>query len=276
MINKGVADMDRGKITSGVSRKIKTDNASKKTKSKISKATVRSLTLLLGIYTVSLGAIYFFDIAKKANSDKNGFQMIFSHGEETDIAGGAVTDTTDIYDKLTDEYQATVEAAAKAYIDKIQKQLAATVHGENRPVFLPGGNVMPVNGTVTSGFSERKNPFYAENSGAEEYEFHKGLDIEVPIGTSVYSYSDGYVVTASSSNSYGNYMIVSHGDYETLYAHLDTLIAKKGDRVKAGQTIAFSGNTGRSTGPHLHFEVRVNGEAVDPAAYLTGSGEEGV
>ncbi|MBR5453737.1 MAG: M23 family metallopeptidase [Clostridia bacterium] len=266
--------MYRGKITSGIVRQVKTDTTEKKgRKSKLSGTTVKALSILLGIYLVSVGTIYFFDISERTDSRENGFEMIFSHGEEKD---NVPADETDVYDKLTEEYQASVEASAKAYIEKIEQQLDVTVYGENKPVFLSSDKAMPVNGTVTSGYSRRKNPFYAENSGAEEYEFHKGLDIEVPVGTSVFSYSDGRVVTASASDSYGNYMIVSHGDCETLYAHLDTLIAKKGDTVKAGQTIAFSGNTGRSTGPHLHFEVRVNGEAVDPALYLTDTGEDGV
>lgn len=266
--------MNRGKITSGIQREIKTSKINTKNKkSKLSSSTAKALSLLLGIYTVSICTIYFFDIAKKTDSHDDGFEMIFSRGEikDTNIQTGI-----DMSGKLTVEYQESVEAAARSYIEMIEKQLTETIYGDNTAVFLSTDKAMPINGTVTSGYSERKNPFYVENSGSEEYEFHRGIDIEAPIGTSVFSYSDGTVITTSASNSYGNYIIVSHGNYDTLYAHLDTIVVNKGDKVNAGQTIAFSGNTGRSTGPHLHFEVRVSGEAVDPALYLKKSDEGGI
>ncbi len=98
---------------------------------------------------------------------------------------------------------------------------------------------------------------------------HKGLDIASPKGTDVYAALDGTVTYSGWQNGYGNIVIIQHDDKTaTAYAHNSKLIAKKGDKVTAGQVIAEVGSTGRSTGNHLHFEVRINGTKVDAAPYI--------
>ena len=99
---------------------------------------------------------------------------------------------------------------------------------------------------------------------------HSGLDIGIKKGQPIYSANDGIVITSGwNSGGYGYYIIVDHGNgFHTLYAHNSKLYVKKGERVKKGDIIAASGSTGRSTGPHLHFEVRVNGNRVNPLDYL--------
>lgn len=111
--------------------------------------------------------------------------------------------------------------------------------------------------------------------GARWGRMHKGVDLAVAEGTSVYAAEDGTIYNVShSSSGYGNCIIVYHGkqggiDYYTRYAHLlDTLNAYVGKQVKQGEKIALSGNTGNSTGPHLHFEILENLNAVDPTKYL--------
>lgn len=98
---------------------------------------------------------------------------------------------------------------------------------------------------------------------------HAGIDVGVPVGTTVRASRAGRVVTAGWVGGYGYCVIIDHGDgVSTRYGHLSQTIATVGQYVDQGEQIALSGNTGRSTGPHLHFEIRINGEAVDPAPYL--------
>lgn len=120
---------------------------------------------------------------------------------------------------------------------------------------------IPVNGKITSEYSYRIHPI----SG--QYLFHSGLDIGADEGEDILSALDGTVtdVDTEETTSYGKYIVVSHSNNtSTLYGHCSKIIAKKGDKVKKGQVIAKVGSTGNSTGPHLHFEVRVNSVRLNP------------
>lgn len=98
---------------------------------------------------------------------------------------------------------------------------------------------------------------------------HGGIDLAVKSGSAIQAYRSGTVVKAEQHPSYGNYIMIDHGNnMQTLYAHCSSLLAKKGDVIEQGQVIALSGSTGNSTGPHLHFEVRINGSRVNPAKYI--------
>lgn len=114
---------------------------------------------------------------------------------------------------------------------------------------------------ISSDYGPRTNPYVG---------FHKGIDIGMPMGTPICATKDGTVSTSLYSNgSYGYYIILDHGDgIQTLYAHCSELLVSVGDVVTKGQVIAKVGSTGNSTGPHVHFEVRINGERVDPLPYL--------
>ena len=117
---------------------------------------------------------------------------------------------------------------------------------------------------VTSEFGYRRDPFTGERKG------HSGMDLAVPTGTSVRAALPG-TVTVSTYNrgGYGYYVMIDHGSgLSTLYGHNSQLLARVGQTVEAGDVIALSGSTGRSTGPHLHFEVRINGERTNPRSYL--------
>jgi murein DD-endopeptidase MepM/ murein hydrolase activator NlpD len=101
---------------------------------------------------------------------------------------------------------------------------------------------------------------------------HNGLDIGVPVGTKVEATMDGNVVYAGWNNQgYGNLVIVANGSYKTYYAHLSSIPVSVGDTVTAGTTIGLSGNTGNSTGPHLHYEIRKDGVAIDPTSATLGA-----
>ncbi|MBO5852265.1 MAG: M23 family metallopeptidase [Clostridia bacterium] len=115
-------------------------------------------------------------------------------------------------------------------------------------------------GVLTSTYGE------VRNNGTK---IHGALDIAVPQGTSVIAVKGGTVVEAAYESGYGNYVVIDHGNgLKTLYAHNKRIVVSKGQKVTAGQLIALSGNTGRSTGPHLHFEVILNGNTVNPGNYL--------
>ena len=102
---------------------------------------------------------------------------------------------------------------------------------------------------------------------------HKGLDMAAPTGTPIYDTADGMVSQAEWFSSYGNFISIEHGaELETRFGHLSRIAVAAGQRVRKGDLIGYVGSTGRSTGPHLHYEVRVDGMAVDPTPYMTETG----
>lgn len=125
------------------------------------------------------------------------------------------------------------------------------------------GLIWPLSGTLSSGFGPRSSP------GGVGSTYHEGIDIAVPEGTPIRAAKGGTVIMASYNGGYGNYTCVDHGSgLSTCYAHQSGFAVSSGQRVSQGQVIGYSGNTGASTGPHLHFEVRINGAAQDPMGYL--------
>ena len=119
-------------------------------------------------------------------------------------------------------------------------------------------------GYLTSPFGTRIDPITGQ-PGA----FHDAQDYGIPEGTPIVASLGGVVVDAGFNGGFGNYVAIDHGlGVATYYAHLSELVSREGDIVKQGELIAYSGNTGRSTGPHLHWGVRINGEPVDPAILL--------
>lgn len=124
-------------------------------------------------------------------------------------------------------------------------------------------SIWPTRGWVSSNFGYRVSPFTSER------EFHSGLDISNRAQTSILSPADGIVAEAGSDYGYGRILYISHGHgFKTMYAHLDKVLVKVGQRVKRGDEIAKVGSTGRTTGPHLHYEVHLNGLPVDPLRYI--------
>ena len=121
-------------------------------------------------------------------------------------------------------------------------------------------------GTVTSVFGKRIHPIFKTEG------FHTGIDIAYKLGTPILSAFSGTVYEVGKSEAYGNYIIIKHSDtLFTFYGHCDSIKAREGMVMRSGEIIAFMGSTGYSTGPHLHFEIRIDGKCVDPAYVLKGA-----
>lgn len=136
---------------------------------------------------------------------------------------------------------------------------------------LPFEIVLPAEGRLTSSFGYRIHPVYGD------WRFHYGVDIANAAGTKIRAFAAGTVASVGVSNSYGNYVIISHeGGYATLYAHCKKVNVKTGQTVKMGEKIATMGATGVTTGPHLHFELRLNDSFLNPAFHIELPGDESV
>ncbi len=139
---------------------------------------------------------------------------------------------------------------------------------ERRTSALATPSLWPVPGFVSSDFGARRSPYGASS------EWHPGVDIKVPQGTPVQASGSGEVIFAGRDAGYGNCIIVAHQrNLDTLYGHLSAINVRVGQQVRRGDVIGLVGATGRATGPHLHFEVRVNDQPVEPTRYLTARPE---
>ncbi len=187
--------------------------------------------------------------ARQAVEDQQG-ELVAVRGQRRDALGR-------IDDQVghLEEIQADLQA-------KIQEQIAAASGLSTLPagpMSAPSaaGLIWPLDGLLTSGFGYRWG------------RMHEGIDIAVPEGTPIRAAKAGTVIMASYNGGYGNYTCVDHGSgLSTCYAHQSGFAVSSGQSVGQGQVIGYSGNTGSSTGPHLHFEVRINGAAQDPMGYL--------
>jgi len=117
---------------------------------------------------------------------------------------------------------------------------------------------------IASGYGMRIDPVYGTPK------MHKGLDFTAPQGTPIYATGNGVVTTAGASgNGFGNHVVINHGyGYQTLYGHMVRIKARVGQRIKRGEVIGWVGSTGKSTGPHCHYEVHINGQEVDPVYFF--------
>lgn len=159
------------------------------------------------------------------------------------------------------------EAARRAAEQAAAEKAAAEKEAENQTASQPGGGSFtwpcPSYTRISSDYGYRLHP----TLGVDK--FHNGIDMAAPSGTSILAASAGTVVSAAYSSTMGNYVMISHGNgVYTIYMHASSLAVLAGANVSKGQVIAFVGSTGRSTGPHLHFSVRINGEYVNPWTYL--------
>ncbi len=153
----------------------------------------------------------------------------------------------------------------EAMIKDIQAKAAAAASANNK-VYYTGGALgwpVPSNGNITSPYGTRIHPVTGVKT------FHHGIDIPGNMGAPVVAAESGVVITSAYLNGYGNSIIIDHGDgVTTLYGHNSSLSVSVGQEVSKGQEIALIGSTGISTGPHCHFEVRINGATTDPVPYL--------
>jgi murein DD-endopeptidase MepM/ murein hydrolase activator NlpD len=158
---------------------------------------------------------------------------------------------------LTNDFVIISEASETSLTRRLSAPKASTASAG-----IP--SIWPVTGVLRSGVGVRNNPF-----GGSSVEFHKGQDISAPTGTPVYATADGVVVIARWVKGYGNGIYIDHGNgISTRYGHLSRIDVVAGQTVKRGEHLGLVGSTGRSTGPHLHYEVRINGEPTNPVPYL--------
>jgi murein DD-endopeptidase MepM/ murein hydrolase activator NlpD len=145
--------------------------------------------------------------------------------------------------------------------DSFESLLKYLKEQENMLASTP--SIRPAEGWISSKFGYRVSPFTGRR------EFHKGMDIANRKGTPIVAPADGVVTYAGNKGFFGKLIVIDHGHgMVTRYAHADKILKKQGEKVKRGDVIALMGNSGRSTGPHLHYEVRLNGISVNPSKYI--------
>lgn len=176
------------------------------------------------------------------------------------------------YNEYQQSSQAIAEMLRQRAADRAAQAAAAAAQASSgggggsdyyQPVSGSGAMIWPVNGVVTSPYGYRTHPIFGTTI------YHSGMDIGVDYGTPVHAADGGVVVEAGWISGYGYAVIIDHGNgLSTLYGHNQELAVSEGQSVSQGQVIAYAGSTGNSTGPHVHFEVRANGDPVDPSAYL--------
>jgi murein DD-endopeptidase MepM/ murein hydrolase activator NlpD len=199
-----------------------------------------------------------------STKDKNIEIKLDSPKDNSPITLLKESTSPDMSDKIS-----SIESDFTSLADKIasQKQLINDSLGPIKSqlaYLMAKPSIMPVIAPITAGFGYRKNPFTSRGS-----EFHKGVDFAASYGKTIVATGDGIVIFSGWNAGYGRMVIISHGySISTLYGHNSKLLVNQGDKVKKGQAIAKAGNTGRSTGTHLHYEVKVNGKNVNPTNYF--------
>ena len=209
--------------------------------------------------------------------DDNIYRVIF----EAEPIPGAVRKAgfggTDRYARLEGYKNSDILIKTTKKLDMITSQLVVQSKSfddvfemaKNKAAFLSSmPAIQPVSNKdlkrLSSYFGHRMDPFY------KVMKFHEGVDFSAPVGTEIYATGDGKVIEViKSKRAYGNSVTIDHGfGYETFYAHCEKILVKKGQKVKRGQVIATVGNTGKSTAPHLHYEVKKNKNAIDPINFF--------
>jgi murein DD-endopeptidase MepM/ murein hydrolase activator NlpD len=184
------------------------------------------------------------------------------------LRGKALADAEKLKAAIEEEFKQ--EEAESSRLAELIAERAAAARRAHRGSLLPLGDgilSLPVFGPITSPFGMRYHPIL------HRWKLHTGTDFGVPVGTAIRAAADGVVLDAFRNSAYGNRVIVDHGLVNgvylvTTYNHLSRWVVHSGQQVKRGQVIAYSGNTGWTTGPHLHFEVLVDGRFVNPLTWL--------
>ena len=203
-------------------------------------------------------------------------QNRLAHGETTDANGPtpaplAQTDNPNpqqIARSIDQFYALRTDAMSGLVSRALEGGLTPSFAGDWK-IFADAPSLWPIEGRVASSFGERQDPFNGEGA------FHAGIDIDAPYGTPVRAAGDGDVVSAGTESGYGREIMVDHGHgVRTLYGHLSSIAVVPGQHVICGQVIGYVGESGRATGPHLHYEVRVHNVPVNPHKYLRTTYEQ--
>ena len=202
-----------------------------------------------------------------------------TESEESYTVAIPITDMTEVYGNIENTLRLQIAEEQRSNADSIYRLIRYGIASDAEgwipsadvPFIGADGFCSPIGSgwesRVTSEFGNRIDPITGERKG------HTGMDLAVPTGTPIRAALGGTVtVSKYNAGGYGYYVMIDHGNgLSTLYGHCSKLLTRVGQTVQAGDIIALSGSTGRSTGPHLHFEVRVNGERTNPRAYLPTS-----
>ncbi len=207
------------------------------------------------------------DLSKVTEAEGEKLQELVDMINELDIFDSIASRSGDMYDARV-EISAAKETIRDVFGEtEIADGMIEHLDSESREIkyYLDHyPDYYPVNGiAVTSSYGWRRDPFTGESK------FHSGLDIGCDSGSSIWAAASGTVIEAEYHHSYGYYVLIDHGNgYKTRYAHLSKILVDVGEEVQKGERIAYSGMTGRATGPHLHFEVILYGETQSPLKYI--------
>ncbi len=168
------------------------------------------------------------------------------------------------YNKSLDQFYVLRDTAMSGHFSRsLNSSFGGLVTDENLFNLASLPSLWPVLGVVTSSFGEREDPFNGEGA------FHKGIDIATSIGSPIRATADGTVIIAGMANGYGREVRIDHGHgVQTIYGHMSAFAVTSGEDVKRGEIIGYVGSSGRSTGPHLHYEVLIHDTPVNPHKYL--------
>ncbi len=245
----------------------------------------------LGALASEVSALYGLTANKLAKPAQNLFHGRKAKSSGTAVASGAIapgsgdgTLTTPNYYKSLDTFYAL---RASAMSGDASREIASSFAPSPLDAFGSAGNgfggglglangpnvptLWPVVGPISSPFGQREDPIL----GAGEGEFHKGLDISAPRGTPIHVTAAGVVEKAGVGNGYGTEVVVNHGNgIRTVYGHMSGLHCSVGQQVVRGEVIGYVGNSGRTTGMHVHYEVQIRNVAVNPHKYLLSTANE--
>lgn len=194
------------------------------------------------------------ELKSKNSGNKDDLSVL----EKYEVEAKDIITKEEVISKLYEKVETTTKKTTTKSSSSSVKY-ASGYNSSNKKIALGINLIKPVSGTVTSRFGSRWGST------------HKGVDIGAPKGTKIKAAASGTVITSSTgyNGGYGNYIVISHGNgVETAYGHCSALYAKVGQKISQGEVIAAVGNTGRSYGNHLHFEIRINGVAQNPQNYL--------
>ncbi|CAN5671199.1 hypothetical protein BH20ACI4_BH20ACI4_28600 [soil metagenome] len=219
------------------------------------------------VFSIAIISIGLFQISKNADINQlNASNKLNSINPQTALSDyKSINYERPVGDDITnnaggpEDFQLTNESDAEE--NAIEQQLRA-IEITSNPEFIP--LMWSHLGKINNEFGFRRNPF-----GGRAYEFHAGMDIDGERGDTVVAPANGVIVKAGWQGGYGNMIEVDHGNgLTTRYGHLSKIEIQVGDTVNRGQIIGYVGSTGRSTGPHLHYELRLNDKAINPRRFL--------
>ncbi len=201
-----------------------------------------------------------------ANLDKPGGPepILGVGGPEIASSARGVKLSTTVRERQVNSMQRELEQlAAEGENERMIQEELAKFLNERRSILASTPSIWPTHGWVTSGFGYRVSPWTGER------QFHAGLDISTRVGSVVHAPAEGVITFAGSEGAYGRFMVINHGHgLVTRYGHLNDFKVSVGQRIKRGQVVATVGNSGRSTGPHLHYEVLLSGVPANPRYYI--------